>query len=361
MYSSLKNPGVRQDMRKNSNIIKINGKAYDATTGGLLNSSDAVKTSPKQISVRQAPAKTSKPVAHDVIRHPAKQPNPHQPKPSRTLMRQAVKKPAAALKRHHKAQGHTDTLASRPLGKVVVKPSLNRLDEERLRHAKEIPRSRLISRFPKLTSTAFSPSPPPVKKPEPQPATVASPAPKKPTTTAELLDRAIEQATSHLEPPQPPKKSRRKHLKRNASIGAAMGLSVLALGVIFSQNISTVRLQMASSKAGFNVSMPGYKPAGYGLGQLNYNEGVAAVQFHSNSDDRHYTITQKRSPWDSQALHDNFVAPSYAQYQTATAAGLTIYLYGNHNATWVNNGIWYVIQSDGSLNSQQLVDLATSI
>jgi hypothetical protein len=350
-------------MRKNSNTIKINGKTYDATTGGLLASPGSVKAPSKKIAVKQPTAKTSKPVVHDAIRQAAKQPAGHKPKPSRTLMRQAVKKPGPALKRHHKAQGHTDTLSARPLGEVLVKPSLHKVDEQRLRHAKQIPRSQLISRFPKLTPGSFSPSPAAVQKTEPQPrpaAVTAAPA-KRPTTTAELLDRAIEQATSHLEPPVKPKKSRRKHLKRNASIGAAMGLSVLALGVIYNQNISGVRLEMASSKAGFNVSIPGYKPAGYGLGQLNYNEGVAAVQFHSNSDDRHYTITQKRSSWDSQALHDNFVAPSYSQYQTVTSGGLTIYLYGNHNATWVNNGIWYVIQSDGSLNTQQLVDLAVSV
>jgi hypothetical protein len=251
-------------------------------------------------------------------------------------------------------------LATRALSTVIVKPSALRLDEQRLQHAKQIERSRLISRFPALTSDAFAHDNLPAAKPSAAPATPAV-LPERPRTTADLLERAIERSTSHLEPPQKPAKRSRDRLKRNASIGAAIGLSVIVLGVIVTQNLANVRLQMASAKAGFNVSLPNYRPAGYGLGQLDYNEGVAAVQFHSNSNDRHYTITQKRSEWNSTDLQNNFIAPSYARYQTVQAGGLTIYLYGNHSATWVNSGVWYVIQSDGSLSDRQLIDLATSL
>jgi len=60
-------------------------------------------------------------------------------------------------------------------------------------------------------------------------------------------------------------------------------------------------------------------------------------------------------------LLSNFITPSYPQHQTVQASGLTIYLYNDHSATWVNGGIWYVVQSDGSLNDRQLIDLATSL
>ena len=86
-----------------------------------------------------------------------------------------------------------------------------------------------------------------------------------------------------------------------------------------------------------------------------------AAQFHSNSDGRGYTITQKRSSLDSGSLRDGFVAPTDAHYQEAEAGGLTIYLYGNRNATWVNGGIWYVVQANGSFSDRQLIELATSL
>lgn len=363
-------------MSKNNNTIKINGKRYDAKTGDLLDSSSPMtaktKIKPAAESARPGP-KASKPVLRDAARQPVKRSSSRAPAPSRTLMRQAVKKPGTSLKRRHKAQGDTDALALRRLSEVIVKPSALSLDEQRLQHAKQIPRSRLISRFPSVTSDAFSPAPQ-TAKPVRQTDTArghdgSRPAAgqpdrsiKRPKTTADMLDRALERATSHLEPPVSHIKSRRHdRLKRNTGIGAAIGLSVLLLGVIVTQNTGNVRLQMASAKAGFNVSLPNYHPAGYDLGQLNYSQGVAAAQFNSNSNGGHYTITQKSSSWDSSALRDNFITPSYDQYKTASADGLTIYIYADNDATWVNGGIWYVIQSNGSLNNRQLVSLATSL
>ncbi|HZL08336.1 MAG TPA: hypothetical protein VFC50_04035 [Candidatus Dormibacteraeota bacterium] len=365
-------------MRKNNNTIEINGKLYDASTGALLNSPtpkpNKAEAQPPTRHEQPAP-RTSKPALSNVSRKPAKRSSSHAPSSSRTLMRQAVKKPGSSLKRQHKAQGDTDALALRQLRKVIVKPSISRLDEQRLRHAEQIPKSRMISRFPSITSDAFSNGPSPAKSVAAASAAKANLAPgrdlparpaqpaKKPRTTADILERAVEQATSHLEPPPPRQKYRRRHdrLKRNTGIGASIGLSVLVLGIIVAQNLSSVRLQMASSKAGFNVSLPNYHPAGYDLGQLNYSQGVAAAQFRSSSDSNQYTITQKSSSWDSSALLDNFVSPSYAQYQTISAKGLTIYIYGTKNATWVNGGVWYVIQSNGLLSDRQLVDLATSV
>lgn len=143
-------------------------------------------------------------------------------------------------------------------------------------------------------------------------------------------------------------------------MGAAVGLSVLLLGVIVVQNQDGVRLQMASAKAGFDVSLPDYRPAGYALGQIDYSQGAAAERFRGPNGS-HYTITQEKSDWDSQALLKNFVVADYGSYQTVAAGGRTIFLYGGHNATWVYGGVWYIIQADGSVSNQQLIDLAASL
>src|SRR5262249_3371 len=149
-------------------------------------------------------------------------------------------------------------------------------------------------------------------------------------------------ATSHEE--LPPPKSRPTHAKRNLSIGAAVVVSSLLFGLIVTQNLSSVRLQIASAKAGFSASLPGYKPAGYRLWHLDYSQGVVAAQFQSNSDDRHYSLTQQRSAWDSSTLRDSFVATRDPDYQTIMSGGRTIYLYGQGDATWVNGGVWYIVQ-----------------
>ena len=56
----------------------------------------------------------------------------------------------------------------------------------------------------------------------------------------------------------------------------------------------------------------------------------------------------------------SFVAPTDPNYQVVVGGGRTVYLYGSRNATWVNNGLWYVLQGNDSLSNQQLVQLATS-
>lgn len=356
-------------MRKTNNTIEINGQRYDATTGKALAKGNSGSPPATAVTDRHHRPAT-KPALHDAARRPARHRQPHSPDTSHTLMRQAVKKPAPDRKHHLKAHDHTDMLIKEPtLSAVMPKSSVQQLDEQRLQHAKHITKSRLISHFSGAAVRAADPASAPFSVPRsavPQTAP-RSPAPTRPTgtrqkrsrTTSELLEHAVRQATSHKT--APPAEPRHSHTKRNLSIGSAMVLTGLVLGVIVMQNLSDVRLQVASAKAGFSASLPGYQPAGYSLGQLNYSNGVVAAQFHSNSDDRHYSLTQQRSSWDSPTLRDSFVAPRDPGYQTVMAGGRTIYLYNQNNATWVNGGIWYVIQSDGSLNDRQIIDLAGSL
>lgn len=355
-------------MRKNNNIIEINGRRYNAKTGAALTSAGPAKApaEPAARANHNPHAAKPKPAAHRAAGRTVKQRSPHRPGSAHTLMRQAVEKPQPSLKRQSKARGRVDPPSKRPLGRLEVKESASRLDAERLRHAKQISKSRLISHFPPFTAgdiikvrraqqPAAASSQTAKLTPPKRPAAQAKHRPK---TTSELLDQAVRQATSHLEPP--PKQPRRhSRAKRNAGIGAAIALTVLVLGVIVTQNLSNVRLQMAAAKAGLGTSLSSYQYAGFALSRLNYGNGVVSAQFN-NSGNSHYSVTQKRSSWDNTTLRNTFVAPTDAHYQTVQAAGRTIYLYGNRNATWVDNGVWYVIQSDGSLSDRQLVDLATS-
>ena len=323
-------------VRKNNNIIEINGKRYDANTGSLL---DGV----------HRPART-------IARSAA-----HHPESSKTLMRHAVKKPKAGTKSSSKAVATKRTTAE-----IVVSKSVKQLDPKRLQHAKQVHKSKLISRFgatvptnPQIT-TYDQLAASKVSHARKHAAASHRPASHKATTTADLLEKALQNATSHEQPAiKNPKLGR---TKRGVGIGAAIVLAVTTLGLVTAQNLPNARLQMASAKAGFDASLPTYKPAGYSLGKLNYSEGVVATQFNSNSnDDRGYTITQKKTSWDSAALRDVFVKTTDANYETIETAGRTIYIYGKHNATWVNSGIWYQIQSNGSLGNRQLINLASSL
>lgn len=353
-------------MGKNNNIIEIDGTKYDARTGAVLGPSTAAATK-KPSKAKQMDSAVKKPTMSDVVRRPAKHAPSHAPATSHTLMRQSVKKPVPQPRKHTKAQGSVIAVSPVAASSIAPKKSVYNISDKRLKKAQKVIQSNLITHFAPVTSDsntfsrlvqASGPKPPAGRSVEPITRPVGSPN-TKPQTTSELLETALRQATSHEQKPVHPKRSHK--LKKRAGLASA---SVLALALIVlagSQQVSNVRVHMASAKAGFNVTLPDYRPAGYSLGKLDYSSGIASTTFKSNSDSRAYTITQKPSAWDSQALRDGFVIPRDKHYQTFDAAGRTVYIYGNHNATWVNAGIWYSVQSDGSLSDHQLVELASSL
>jgi hypothetical protein len=72
-------------------------------------------------------------------------------------------------------------------------------------------------------------------------------------------------------------------------------------------------------------------------------------------------LSQRSSEWNSDALVQNFVATSRRAYQSYQDNGKTIYIYEGNNATWVDGGVWYQIEGNASLNSDQLLRIAKSL
>ena len=94
---------------------------------------------------------------------------------------------------------------------------------------------------------------------------------------------------------------------------------------------------------------------------VTFSDGEVTLRFTSNSGPGEYTIVQSRSSWDSSAVLDNVVKKSAGDnYVTTQERGLTIYSYEN-NATWVNGGILYTIESDAPLSGEQIRHIATSL
>ncbi|HVV66542.1 MAG TPA: hypothetical protein VHB72_00525 [Candidatus Saccharimonadales bacterium] len=375
-------------MGKNTNTIEINGRRYDASTGAILDvfaPTSAAKAprpatpkmditpspKPKPATVQAAAKLKPAPRHHDIKRQPAKKLSGHAPQHANTLMRKAVTKPAGSFKRQVKAHGSTDALI-RTSATVAPKRSIGVLNTKRLAHAKQVAKSSAVKRFHQPASPAFIPvtitksSVPvsqrphaavphhiPVKHPSGQHA-------EKATATEALLERALREATSHLEPA--PKMSKRRMLSKRASSLAAVLVALVILGgFVVSQNLPAVRLKLASSKAGFSANLPDYKPAGYHLSNLNSAPGQVSLNFASNSDSRSFAITEKSSDWDSDTLRDTYLASSGQDYQTVESAGRTLYVYGKNAATWVSGGIWYQINTNGALSTRQLVNLASSL
>lgn len=348
----------------------------------------AAKPSPKPAVKQKVTAASARPktaqtkvvtpkAAQDVVRRaPAKHASAHAPKPAQTLMRKSVAKPQNSLKRTVKAHGSTDALAQRNLGEIVKATSVLSVDEQRLSRARRINKSNAVQRFSKtnsqaatavpvhITPKAVAPAAQPhfnVAAPAPavaRPLKAASAHPSKAQTTADLLERALQHATSHE---QPAHSLRPSDYRKTISLMVASGLALVVIAFLGYQSIPGLRVKVASARAGIAASLPQYQPAGYSLGQLSYGQGEVMTQFKSNSNDDNYTLLQKHSDWDSEALRTNFVESADPGYQTVQSGGQTIYIFGNQNATWVSGGIWYQIVSNGSLTDQQLIHLASSL
>lgn len=396
-------------MAKTNNTIQLNGKRYDALTGKLVPTSThnshavavnvssktsapthasahhvavAVKSAAPRQAVRSAAPKSGGQVM-DIRRAPAGHIKHHRPEASKTLMRKVVKKPEPSLKRHVKTQPRTDILAKTPEHQVVPKASMHHIDATRLKRAEHTAKSTLVSRFGAIEApVAHHASQAAHQIKHDVDAVIAGVSGElesiKPVFAAEaaaarpsmdIFEQALARANSHKETYIDPKKAHRvtkrkghstaKRFARSGSLALAV---LLIAGFIAYQNTANITMRVASSKAGFHASMPGFKPSGFAVGNFNYGAGYVAVNFHSNSDDRAFKLTQKVSNWDSTALLNEFVSNAPGDsYQTLEASGRTIYTYGKNNATWVDHGVWFNVESNGSLSTSQLVNLATSM
>ena len=363
---------------KNTHVLELNGRRYNAMTGALL--SDMQKSvdgfipktthqaAPATTVIRptairrEAIATPASPKLHDVHRPPAHHHRPHQLQHSQTLMRHAVHRPDGSLKRHVKVATHTGLLAKSGNFDVIPKYSVTAVDPGRLQRAHKIAKSGLVRRFAALPVHA---EPIPLPK-APQAATTATQAAPKPTAahqpSYDIFERALAAAESHKQPRVPLKhKTKKTHrVRRFTSVAASMVAVLLIAGFVAYQNVAFIQLRLASSHAGINATLPAWQPSGFQVGALTSGPGSVTVSYKSKSGQQ-FTIAQSSSNWDSSTLLSEYVYPHNETYDTVSAAGSTIYTYGNNDATWVNNGIWYKLTSNGSLSTSQIVNIATSM
>jgi hypothetical protein len=156
----------------------------------------------------------------------------------------------------------------------------------------------------------------------------------------------------------------RPHLKlspnaqRTATVAAAVAIMG---GYIWFQNYPKLALHNANSQAGISASLPAYLPSSYNLKHTTVKPGAVTLSFFSPSSDEALKIAQTRTDWDSSSLLDNYVAQRADDYATVQNQGLTIYLFNNNQATWVNHGLWYSIEGASRLSREQILKIAYSL
>jgi hypothetical protein len=352
----------------NQTFIEINGKKYDALTGKLIQDKPTAPvqktTFQPQVGVVDGFTRRPKPTSPRSVRHAVKA-----PQKSQTLARSAVKKP------------HPKTAVTTPAVSPITKPTL-KTPEVRAQRARTTAKSPDIQKFPHTekprTSVVKHAHELAVQHPTqhalsaPQQQKQIAPHANHPSKkhTEAVLQAALQSATTHESLHHQhahPKKPRRLTKKlgispRVAALSSSVLAFVLLAGFFAVQNVPNLSMRVASTRAGFAAEMPGYKPAGFSFkGPIAYQAGRVSVTFKSNTDDRQFTLTQSSSNWNSDALLANYVASEKKQYQTYLDKGRTLYIYDNSNASWVDNGIWYQIEGDSSLTTDQLIRIASSL
>lgn len=339
-------------MSQQANILELNGKKYDAQTGQLIADKPAKQTSPLAATdPSDSKTKLAVPKSHEARAIPLNLQRKQQH--AKTLMRHTVHKPV--IKPHQKKH--------LPLALAGVH-TLN--DVRRAQRAQRAPMSTLVNKFGKPVTSAQSRTLPIHNPSQPRSHAVSQPLALK--STVNPFERAVQQAHSHEQ--AAPKKPRvhhrvakRLHVSpKLVSIGAASAAIIVLGGFYAYQNMPNLGVRFAAMRSHVSGTLPGYHPAGFALkGPVSYSTGVMTLQYRSTTDDRSFSIIQRNSAWDSNALRENYVATHQKAVQTVQDNGKTIFIDGSSNATWVDGGVWFQISGNASLSNDQLLKVARSL
>lgn len=361
-------------------VIELNGHKYDALTGTRLDNA-----TPQAVQARKQPSVGKNLDGFSRPSRSARQASStfpttklhQQPQKSQTLMRKVVKKPATPAKIHAKAPATSPAATKRHT--VPSKVLAETVKPGRAIRANAIPKSNLISKFGQAAASIKT-EVLPVRDEPAHNATKPTHAPKAKATApivnhakqtiaqANPFQNAIDQSASHEQTKLKKARlhhrvARKLHVSPNIVSVTAVSLAVLIVGGLLAyQNMPELAMRVAATRAGLRASLPSYQPSGFAMaGPIKYQPGEVTVSYKSASDERSFNVIQKNSSWNSETLLENFVAATKAPYQTFQSSGRTIYIYGDNKATWVDGGIWYNIDGQANLNSDQLLRIAGSL
>lgn len=144
----------------------------------------------------------------------------------------------------------------------------------------------------------------------------------------------------------------------------AIVMSVIALGLLgtllWRTNYPDISLKIAAMRSGLSASMPGFVPAGWSKAQ-NVKTSDGAMSYQLVKDSKSLQVNQQKTDWDSQAVLEQHVLKRSADYLALQASGLTIYMYGDGQAAWVNQGTLYTISGEHGLSQEDVIRMATSL
>jgi len=144
-----------------------------------------------------------------------------------------------------------------------------------------------------------------------------------------------------------------------AVVMTVIGLALLG-AFLWQVNATDIQVKLASLRAGLTASVPGFVPGGWSKAQsLKASEG--GVSYELVKDGKSLKVEQQKSDWDSQAVLEQYVLRRSTDYLALQSQGLTIYMYGENQAAWVNQGTFYTLSGDHGIEQDDIIRMATSL
>ena len=145
-------------------------------------------------------------------------------------------------------------------------------------------------------------------------------------------------------------------------VAIAVVVVLLIGGYIWQINYPNLAIKIASTRAGLSANAPHYLPSGWAIDRrIVSNQNKLEFTIKSPNGNQ-LKVTQLKTDWDSAALLESYVSSEANNIETVQAQGLTIYLYGDHQASWINHGNWFRLDGAGSgLSQEELIKIATSL
>lgn len=332
--------------KKHTSVVHLNGNVYNAATGEIITRRDRATRHIDGFRPAQKNRSSPSAVSAQTL---------HQSK-------QRTRKLHSSVRKKQPKQQTTEQVAA-GAGSASIIPQSSKYtltNQSRSARARHHQRSRHISKFadPTTTQQDFSQPEAQLTQSQPQTNSPQNPSLQPPEVIPSETDRA------QTAP------SKRNWLIRQFQQKPKLSYTIVAVlatfivgGYLTYTNIPNMTLRLAAQRAGFQASLPGYKPSGFRfLGPVSYGPGSITVNYTSDNDEsQQFAIRQQESNWDSQSLLENYVLREAQQYVTFQERGLIVYVYDDANATWVDRGIWYTIEGNSALSNEQLLKIAASL
>lgn len=143
---------------------------------------------------------------------------------------------------------------------------------------------------------------------------------------------------------------------------ATSAACVAVLGYFVHINMPDISVRVAAMQTGIEATYPNYIPRDYQLGSVATDQDNRVIMEFTGPEGAKFKLTEEKSSWDSNALLNNFVKTNWGiDYTVVREQGITIYISNDADASWVNGGLLYTLDSDSQLTKKQIKNIVTSL